>query len=421
MRKSERGTRRKMDTTVIISDRMPERAPSQQACFSDWDGGKASLRSQESFRLKIIRRHGILDGAEIHVHASPPPWDIRVQMNDIFEREISEKRRKEITDIANRTCLHLADIRCDFHEQGDLIEVVYEALRMMQHDDVFGFMRKAGLKTSLGFKVYIRRCVLIFIIDCEQSHKIVVRQNEWNLDAPNQSNDDVDDAVDGLSKAQLRESSFPSSNTSQSIITPPVAVSQLQQDAIKSPRPGFIIGFGLSTVSDALLKRGLSKIQADDVLKGSQRVQKFYSNPTQNKLDVLYPTLVIEGGENPSEVYVQAAVSGACLVNLRLHLINQHARLFPTLQNGTTPFIPAFSICTSYDLIELWVHYTLMKDNVRYHYANVFKFCSGSFSDELETFLLDVDRVMQWTKEDVLNEFADQLYGYDLAKKAARG
>lgn len=267
--------------------------------------------------------------------------------------------------------------------------------------------------------------MLTLIIDCEQSgRRIVVRQKEGNTDAPNQSNNDVEDAVDGLSKVRLREPSLPSSNTSQPITALSVAAFQLQQDAIKTPCPGFIVGFGLSAVSNALVKRGLSELQADKVLKSSERVRKFCSDPMHYTLNVVYPTLMIEGGENQFGVCVKAAVSGAVLVNLRHHLIDRHASLFPDLQNEKTPFIGAFSININYGLIELWVHYTLMKDNVRYHHANVLNLCSASLSDQLEMFLLLVDRVMQWTKEEILNEYADQLCGwavYDMATLAAQG
>ena len=144
---------------IMVSDGMPERVPSQQA--SPWDSGeeKAPPHWREYFRLDIIHRDDILDGAEIHVHAASPPWDIQAQINDIFKREISEKRGREIADIAKITSLHFADIRHEFNAQDDLIEVLYEGLRMMQNDDVFGFLRKAGIKLRLASTyIYVFAC-----------------------------------------------------------------------------------------------------------------------------------------------------------------------------------------------------------------------------------------------------------------------
>lgn len=213
-----------------------------------------------------------------------------------------------------------------------------------------------------------------------------------------------------------------SPNTTQSSMPPPAALSQYKLEAIKTPRPNFTIGFRHSTISNALIKRGLSDTKADDFLNWLQGEQKLCSDPTQHYLNVRFPILVVEGkayasGKTVFEAQNQAAVSGGCMVNLRQQLIDLSESVFPDFTGGKTPL--AFSICTEGPQIEFWVHYTLLQDSVRSHYMNIFRTCYGSLQRGLEDFLMDAERLMQWTKDEFLNEVADQLY--NLAKRAERG
>ena len=64
------------------------------------------------------------------------------------------------------------------------------------------------------------------------------------------------------------------------------------------------------------------------------------------------------------------------------------------------------------------MHYALSEDNVRSHYMNIFRTCHSSLQGGLEAFLMNLERLMEWTKDEMLNEIADQLY--KLANHAAR-
>ena len=256
----------------------------------------------------------------------------------------------------------------------------------------------------------------------EPSLKPDIQQGFWDLDALGQSNNETDDVFDRPNKRQQGERSFPSPDTSRSMMPPPAAPSPFKRDAVKTPRPDFTIGLRHSTISNALMKRGLSTSKAKDFLKSLQREQKLFSDPTQNFLNVRFPVLVIEGkayatGKTVFEAQNQAVVSGSSMVNLRQQLIDLFEGVFPDLKGEDIPL--AFSICTEGPHIEFWVHYTLLEDNVRSHYMNIFKTCYGSLQAGLEDFLVDVERLMSWMKDDFLNEVADQLY--KLAKRAARG
>lgn len=142
---------------------------------------------------------------------------------------------------------------------------------------------------------------------------------------------------------------------------PPAAPSQSKQDPVNTPRPDFTTGLRHSTISNALVMRGFSKIKADDFLEVLQREQKLCSDPTQNFLNVRFPILVIEGkayatGKTVFEAQNQAAVSGCCMVNLQQQLTDLFEGVFSNPGGGKTPL--AFSICTEGPHIEFWVHYT---------------------------------------------------------------
>ena len=244
-------------------------------------------------------------------------------------------------------------------------------------------------------------------LDWDPSLKPDVQREIWNWDALGQPNNEIDDVVDRPNKRQQGERSFP-------------------QDAVKTPRPDFTIGLRHSTISNALIKLGLDNFMADDFLKGLQREQKLYSDPTQNFLNVRFPILVIEGkayatGKTVFEAQNQAAVSGGCMINIQQQLSDLFEGVFPNLGDKKTHL--AFSICTEGPQIEFWVHYALSEDtvrshyNVRSHYMNIFRTCYGSLQGGLEDFLMDVERLMRWTKDEFLKEVADRLC--ELANHAA--
>ena len=193
----------------------------------------------------------------------------------------------------------------------------------------------------------------------------------------------------------------------------PTATSEFTEDTIKTPRPNFTIGLRHSVIANALMERGLSKFEAEEFLEFLQSERKLCLDPTQNFLDVRFPVLVIEGKAYATEETIfeaqnQAAVSGSCMVNLRQQLTDVSYRVFPNPEDRKTHL--AFSICTEGPQIEFWVHYALSEDQVRSHYMNVFRICHGSLQGGLEDFLMDVERLMEWTKDEMLNEIADQLY-----------
>jgi len=420
LEKVERGTPDEMEPGAMIPDRVRKRAPSRQTSSSDPVQDTVSLRSQKSSVSNSFYRYHTLDQARIYVRPEPPPMDIQAQMDIIFEREIPKKRRREISGIAKEISQSFINNLRGAHREDDLVELVYEALHMMHKDETFDFPRKAGIVLpSTPIYTSLRANL---DLDWDLSLKPDIQQELWNFDTLGQSNNEADDVVDRPNKRQHGGRSFPSPDTSQSTMPPPVALPQSKQDAIKTPRPEFTVGLRHSTISNALMKRGLSKLKAEDFLKSLQRERKLCSDPTQNFLNVRFPILAIEGkayatGKTVFEAQNQAAVSGGCMVNLQQQLTNLFEGVFSNLRGRKTHL--AFSICTEGPQIEFWVHYALSEDNVRSHYMNIFRTCYGSLQGGLEDFLIDVERLMRWTKDEFLKEVADQLY--KLANHAARG
>lgn len=237
LKQLERGTANEMDPGFTALGRVRKRASSRQASFSDLNQDTASQRSQKSSVSNSFYRYHILDQARIYVRPEPPPMDIQAQMNVIFEREVPEKRRREISGIAKKISQSFINNLRGAHREDDLVELVYEALRMMHKDETFDFPRKAGIVLPLTPMHTSLRANLD--LDWDPSLKPDVQQEVWNWDALGQSHNEVDDVVDRPNKRQQGERSFPSPNTSQSTVPPPAAPSQIKQDAVKTPRPDF--------------------------------------------------------------------------------------------------------------------------------------------------------------------------------------
>lgn len=155
----ERETPKEMDPGVTVLDRVRKRAPSRQTSFSDLNQDTASQRSQKSSVSNSFYRYHILDQARIYIRPEPPPMDIQAQMDVIFSREISETRKREISGVAKKISQSFINNLRGAHREDDLVELVYEALRMMYKDETFDFPRKAGIVPPQI--QYISRCALM--------------------------------------------------------------------------------------------------------------------------------------------------------------------------------------------------------------------------------------------------------------------
>lgn len=354
-------------------------------------------------------RYDILNNAKIIVHHVTPPKDIQSQVNAIFNRRISKERRSEISSIAKGMCNEFIAITQANRREDDCVEVVITALETMDKEKVFAFVRKAGITpfNSNG----VRRRVLTLEIDWDPNLNPDPPQL-FNFKHLGHANNEADYTAERPTKRQRREwSSNPSSD--QSLPDAP-ASERGQHKGVKTPRPDCTIGLSHSTLAHALSERVLKTSQADGFLRGLQREHILYSDPTENFMNVRFPVLVVEGkayatGKTVFEAENQAAVAGSCMVNLLQQLTDVHDRCVPDSPHMNEAPL-TFSISTWGPLLQFWVHYPLVEDNITSYHMSVLKTCHACIADELEDFLLMSQQLMSWNKDDFLTKITRQLF-----------
>ena len=156
LEKRKRNTPEEIDPFVTIPAWAPKRTPSRQTSSSDLNQDTASVRSQKSAVSNSLYRYRILQQARIYVRPEPPPSNIQSQMDLIFKLEIPEERRREISGIAQRTSQQFILNLRGAHREDDLVELVYDALRMIHTDQTFAFVRKAGILPTLNLHIVAR-------------------------------------------------------------------------------------------------------------------------------------------------------------------------------------------------------------------------------------------------------------------------
>ncbi|KAL8649506.1 MAG: hypothetical protein Q9226_005553 [Calogaya cf. arnoldii] len=386
-----------MGDTATSSSRGQKRAPSRQTSNSELTSGcsKEPTPSFAFYRFNILRR------ARIQIHPEPPPKSLQPQLNVIFKCEVTKERMREIQDIAKARSEIFCDSLGGAAREDDLVEVAHEALFTMHSDRTLIHCRKAGMDPRIP---YLRSF-----------------QRVWDLTALDLHPTQAADSADGPNKRHQADRPFPSPDTSQSTMPPPpppaaepATEPQYGQDgAVKTPRPDFTCGLRNSTVTKALLERGLSQLKADNFLEALQLDKRLCSNPTQPFLELRFPIYVIEGkaystGKTLFEAENQAAVSGSSMLIMQRQLTNLHDSVLPNHQERKSPL--AFSVCTAGPILELWVHHLETSENITRYHMNIMATCHGSLSDELERFFLKVDCLIRWYKHEFLGEIADQLF-----------
>ncbi|KAL8857503.1 MAG: hypothetical protein Q9178_005998 [Gyalolechia marmorata] len=400
------------------------RAPSRQTSNSDLLSG-TSGRRKEPTPSHSYYRYSILDQANVYIQPEPPSESLQAQLDLIFKRKVTDDRGREISDIAKQMSPEFSKLLRGAHRKDDLVELVQEALFAMHKDDTLTHPRKAGRASGIFLNAtYLADQKLDWNLGLKPT---IQQQHIWNFDNLGRPDVDVGEALDRSGKGQQADRPFPSPDTSQSSMSPPpaprvpgnTAQLQLVQDgAVKTPRPDFTWGFYQSAITDALMERGLSKLQTSGFLAALQREQKLCSDPTQHFLDVRFPILVIEGkayatGKTLFEAENQAAVSGSSMLNVQRQLASLTDGIVDLSHtdesiNRKSPL--AFSLCTQGPILELWVHHVVLKgNNTRYH-MNLMAACHASICDDLETFLSKLDRLLTWYKHDYLKEVVDQLF-----------
>ena len=197
---------------------------------------------------------------------------------------------------------------------------------------------------------------------------------------------------------------------------PPLPPTKQDMSIAKTPRPDITIGPTLINLVEALKARGLGEVEAWDFLEALQYQQALCFSPLQPTLPMCFPPMVVEGksystGKTVFEAQNQAAVSGAYMTDMQHNVAKFTESTCHGSHQSKEPL--AFSICTEGPMVQLWVHYTTLMDNVRMYHMNILKICHASSLPSLRDGVLDffeaVDGVMRWATSELLDEIADQL------------
>lgn len=185
---------------------------------------------------------------------------------------------------------------------------------------------------------------------------------------------------------------------------------------MKTPRPDITIGLRNTTVIARMKAKGLRESDAKHLLKSLQYGQALSPNPLQPAFPICFPPMVVEGksystGKPVFEAQNQAVVSGSCMINLQHQLAELTERTSPGTCTRKEPL--AFSICTECPIIQLWVHYTTLVDDVRTYNMNILKICHPSrrqsLRKDVESFFEAVNGVMDWAVSALLDDIVGQL------------
>lgn len=200
---------------------------------------------------------------------------------------------------------------------------------------------------------------------------------------------------------------------------PPPPPPQSNLSSIKTPHPDISIGLRNAVVVNALQSQGLTKLEANNLLEDLQETKArnrsepaLCSKPTQRALDIRFPFLLVEGkayatGNPVFDAQNQAAVSGACALNI-LHHLDDLARSADS-ESPSKDRLMVFSVCTEGPYHELWAHYTTLEDGIRMYNMVILKTCNAVLYGELLGFLVAMKNVMSWGTGEFLENIAKQL------------
>lgn len=382
---------------------------SHQSSTTETNQDTASVISQKSIGTIAQYRWVDLNHVRISVQSGPLPEEIKPRIDAVIQRKVSNERKVELSCIAERLCTEFIAVLSGASREDDCVEPIHQALSAMDKGGNFISPRKAGM----AFLPYIRISRYAHVlIDWDISLKPKTQRRTWDMSFLETSNDEG--AIFGPRPPKRHQGASPhlSPDALQGPYSPPPSPKQ-DISSVKTPRPDITAGLRHDAVVDAMMKQGLAnELDAGDFLQYLQVQRILCSDPAQQVLPIRFPFLVIEGksystGRPIFEAQNQAAVSGSCMTNLQHMLAELTESASPGCMEYEKPL--AFSICTEGPIIELWVHYTILKNGIRLYYMNIIKICHASLLSSVIELLVMVDSVMSWASVDFVNHIAKQL------------
>ncbi|KAL8943667.1 MAG: hypothetical protein Q9211_000902 [Gyalolechia sp. 1 TL-2023] len=338
--------------------------PSQPLSKENLDRHTISVRSQVSYTAARYRFNN-LNAANIFVRPGPPSEDIQPRINVVIHREVSNRRKREFSRIAEKLC-----------------------------NEFLIILNRPDWDPSL-----IPSAPTLF---------------DWNfLEKPNVA---ASDSATSPNKRQQLDPPIQPGGSQPTMAPPPPPPPRVDQEnlPIKTPRPD------LSSITRPFMAQGVSEVKANRFLQVLQRRQILCSDPTQQAHSICFPPIAVEGksyatGKTVFEAQNQASVYGTSMTCLQHEL----AKLTESASRGSyhSKAPMAFTICTEGPYFELWVHYTTSQEGVHMYNMNILKICHASLPEDVTEFLVMVDKVMSWASTDLVNDIVEQLVWLEEAER----
>lgn len=386
-----------------------------------------TVRSQRSTSTTAVYRRKNLAAVQIHFHNEPPDH-IQTDINRIINAEVSKQRRAELRVIAH-----------------ELREGCLENVRAQSGEDDFVDPLHTALK-SLGLK---NLCLHEKADWREELKPVVQQQVHFSLgfmagvqqlevedaSAPPRKRQQQSAGETYMSPEPSMTNTFtpPANKSQESSVMPPPALPVPEKDAdrspIKTPRPDLSIGTDLMALISALSSQDLNKVKARAFLDWLQNEMVQHESdgplepmlilvPALRALDLAFPFAVVEGkaystGKQIFEAENQAAVAGACGLKIQIDLDNlvDHATTSsgapPTSSKIDPPLF--FSITTQGPIHELWVHWTIVEEDVRVFESKLVESCNALLLERGEDFVVKLNNVAVWGTGPFLDSVVKRL------------
>ena len=342
----------------------------------------------------------------------PLSLSIISQVNKIFQPKIADTRKNELSLISEAFCDDFIDVMLGALSEDDSVEPIHVALKLMDKGKKLMLPRKTG--TSIPYTYEYRSTHIV--LDWDPILKPNLQQKTWQSDTIDQPNGTAEDSPNHPNKRQQAEPAHVSPNNLEPPTPAPAPSARKDISIVKTPRPDITIGPRVTNLIEKLNARGLSEIEAVDFLKRLEYQQALRSSPLQPTIPMCFPLLVVEGksystGKPVFEAQNQAAVSGAYMTDLQHNVAKFTESTCHGSYQSKEPL--AFSICSEGPMVQLWVHYTILVDNVRIYKMNIIRACHASqfpfLQGGVRDFFEAVDGVISWATSELLDKIADQL------------
>ena len=388
-----------------------KRTISLRASTADMDQDTTSISTQKSSTLADYRWKN-LDYARIFVENAPLPQNILTRVNTIIRPEITDARKNELSLISEAFCDDFIDVMLGALREDDSVEPIHTALKSMDKDKKLMLPRKTG--TSIPYTCEYRSTHIV--LDWDPILKPNLQQKTWQSDTIDQPNGTAQGSHDHPNKRQQADPAHVSPNNLEPTPPSPAPPPKTDISIVKTPRPDITIGPRVTHLIEKLKARDIGQIEDVDFLKRRSYQQALRFSPLQPTVPICFPMLVVEGksystGKTVFEAQNQAAVSGAYMTDLQHNVAKFTESTCHGSYQSKDPL--AFSICSEGPMVQLWVHYTTLVDNVRIYTMNIIKACHASqfpsLRDGVRDFFEAVDGVMSWATSELLDDIAEHL------------